>query len=52
MKLIYTEDSYAKSFDTTVIVADGGIVILEATAFYPPSRGQPGLLRASGLKCS
>jgi misacylated tRNA(Ala) deacylase len=41
MKPIHIEDSYAKSFDTTVNAADGGSVILEATAFYPQSGGQP-----------
>lgn len=41
MKSIYIEDSYAKSFDTIVSAADGGSVILEATAFYPQSGGQP-----------
>src|SRR5512137_2587506 len=41
MKSIYIEDSYAKSFDTTVSAADDARVILEATAFYPQSGGQP-----------
>ncbi|MDD1758038.1 MAG: alanyl-tRNA editing protein [Methanotrichaceae archaeon] len=41
MKSIYIEDSYAKSFDTTVSAADHARVILEATAFYPQSGGQP-----------
>ena len=41
MKPIYTEDSYIKSFDTLVSAVEGDGVILEATAFYPQSGGQP-----------
>jgi misacylated tRNA(Ala) deacylase len=41
MKPIYIEDSYIKSFDTLVSAVEGDGVILEATAFYPQSGGQP-----------
>jgi misacylated tRNA(Ala) deacylase len=43
MKSIYIEDSYIKSFDTSVsaVEGEGKGVILEATAFYPQSGGQP-----------
>jgi len=41
MKLIYNEDSYVKSFDTLVDSVDGDRIVLEATAFYPESGGQP-----------
>ena len=41
MKSIYIEDSYIKSFDTLVSAVEGDGVILEATAFYPQSGGQP-----------
>jgi len=43
MKSIYIEDSYIKSFDTSVsaVEGEGKDVILEATAFYPQSGGQP-----------
>ena len=41
MKPIYIEDSYIKSFDTLVSAVEDDGVILEATAFYPQSGGQP-----------
>ena len=41
MKLIYIEDSYIKSFDARVSSADGEKVVLDRTAFYPQSGGQP-----------
>jgi misacylated tRNA(Ala) deacylase len=41
MKSIYIEDSYTKTFDTTISAVEGDGVILEATAFYPQSGGQP-----------
>jgi misacylated tRNA(Ala) deacylase len=41
MKLIYIEDSYIKSFDALVSSADGEKVVLDRTAFYPQSGGQP-----------
>lgn len=43
MKSIYIEDSYIKSFDTSVsaVEGEGKGVTLEATAFYPQSGGQP-----------
>ncbi len=41
MKLIYIEDSYVKSFDASISSADGEKVVLDATAFYPQSGGQP-----------
>lgn len=41
MKSIYIEDSYIRSFDTTVADVKGDGVILEETAFYPQSGGQP-----------
>jgi misacylated tRNA(Ala) deacylase len=41
MKSIHIEDSYIRSFDTTVADVKGDGVILEETAFYPQSGGQP-----------
>jgi len=41
MKLIYIKDSYIKSFDALVSFADGEKVVLDRTAFYPQSGGQP-----------
>jgi len=41
MNSICTGDSYVKSFDTVVRSADGERVVLEVTAFYPQSGGQP-----------
>jgi len=41
MKLIYIEDSYIKSFDALVSSVDGEKVVLDRTAFYPQSGGQP-----------
>ena len=41
MKPIYIEDSYTRSFKTTVADVKGDGVILEETAFYPQSGGQP-----------
>lgn len=51
MKPIYIEDSYIKSFESTVTAVEGNGVILEKTAFYPQSGGQPsdlGLLFRDG----
>ena len=41
MKPIYIQDSYVKSFETAVAAVEGDGVILEETAFYPQSGGQP-----------
>jgi misacylated tRNA(Ala) deacylase len=41
MKAIYLEDSYLKAFDAVVLSASGDQVILDKTAFYPASGGQP-----------
>lgn len=41
MRQIYIQDSYTKSFDTKVDAVEGDGVILEETAFYPQSGGQP-----------
>lgn len=41
MNAIYLEDSYIKAFDAVVISATGDRVILDKTAFYPASGGQP-----------
>ncbi len=41
MRQIYIQDSYIKSFDTKVAAVEGDGVILEQTAFYPQSGGQP-----------
>ena len=46
MKSIHIEDSYIRSFDTTVADVKGDGVILEETAFYPQSGGQPSDLGA------
>lgn len=46
---LYAEDSYLREFDATVIRSGPGNVVLDRTAFYPESGGQPtdtGLLRS------
>lgn len=51
-ELLYQTDSYLREFEATVVeVADGGMVILDRTAFYPGGGGQPfdlGTLEAGG----
>jgi len=41
MKAMYLEDSYLWAFDAAVDEADGEKVMLDKTAFYPQSGGQP-----------
>jgi misacylated tRNA(Ala) deacylase len=41
MNAIYLEDSYLRAFDAIVLSASGDRVILDKTAFYPASGGQP-----------
>jgi misacylated tRNA(Ala) deacylase len=41
MKAIFLEDSYQKEFDAKVELAEGDRIILDQTAFYPQSGGQP-----------
>jgi misacylated tRNA(Ala) deacylase len=41
MKTLYLEDGYLKDFDATVEWVNGERVILDRTAFYPQSGGQP-----------
>jgi misacylated tRNA(Ala) deacylase len=41
MKTLYLEDGYLKEFDATVMHVDNGRIILDQTAFYPLSGGQP-----------
>jgi hypothetical protein len=41
MKEIYMEDSYRKDFEAVVMASSGERVILDRTAFYPKSGGQP-----------
>ncbi|MDM7912544.1 MAG: alanine--tRNA ligase-related protein [Methanotrichaceae archaeon] len=41
MNAIYLHDSYLRYFDATVLSASGDRVILDKTAFYPASGGQP-----------
>ncbi len=41
MKAIYLEDSYLMDFDAVVQESSGERVILDRTAFYPQSGGQP-----------
>lgn len=40
-KPLYFDDCYLKEFDSTVVSADGANVVLDNTAFYPTSGGQP-----------
>ncbi len=40
-KPLYVEDSYLKEFDAQVIKAGPKFVVLDGTAFYPESGGQP-----------
>jgi misacylated tRNA(Ala) deacylase len=39
--LLYLNDSYIKEFEAKIIKVDGNKVILDKTAFYPESGGQP-----------
>jgi len=41
MKAIYLEDSYLMNFDAVVLDSAGECIILDRTAFYPQSGGQP-----------
>ncbi len=41
MKAIYLEKSYLTNFDAVVLEASGERIILDGTAFYPQSGGQP-----------
>ncbi len=41
MKTLYLEDGYLKDFDATVEWVNSDRVILDRTAFYPQSGGQP-----------
>jgi misacylated tRNA(Ala) deacylase len=40
-KPLYQTDAYLRSFESTVIVANGTAVALDATAFFPGGGGQP-----------
>ena len=40
-KLLYLDDSYLKEFDAKVVKVENNKVILNQTAFYPESGGQP-----------
>jgi misacylated tRNA(Ala) deacylase len=49
---LYVEDSYLKEFDAEVVRAGPRFVVLDQTAFYPESGGQPsdtGVLRADNV---
>lgn len=39
--MLYLKDCYLKEFDATVTKADGKFIVLDRTAFYPASGGQP-----------
>ncbi|MBI4018865.1 MAG: alanyl-tRNA editing protein [Candidatus Aenigmarchaeota archaeon] len=41
MRPLYLEDSYLKEFDATIVRADGKLIVLDNTAFYPSGGGQP-----------
>ena len=41
MEALYLEDSYLRTFEATVEEASGKYVVLDRTAFYPQSGGQP-----------
>jgi misacylated tRNA(Ala) deacylase len=38
---IYQQDSYVRTFDATVTAAEGNLVTLDRSAFYPGGGGQP-----------
>ncbi|MCX6709361.1 MAG: alanyl-tRNA editing protein AlaXM [Candidatus Woesearchaeota archaeon] len=40
-EMLYLSDCYAKEFDAGVISAEGNLVVLDKTFFYPESGGQP-----------
>lgn len=55
-KDLYTNDSYIKEFDATVIDinTEEGSILLDQTAFYPGGGGQPcdyGIIRFEGGEC-
>jgi len=55
MRTLYMEDCYLKEFDTNVAEANGKAIILDNTAFYPNSGGQPhdtGKLTSNGKEYS
>lgn len=50
-EMLYLMDCYLKTFDATVVDARGDEILLDRSAFYPESGGQPsdhGLLRFEG----
>ena len=40
-RAIYLTDSYIKEFESRVKEANGKFIVLEKSAFYPDSGGQP-----------
>ena len=40
--MLFIEDSYLKDFDATILNIDSNKIILDRTAFYAKSGGQPG----------
>ena len=40
--MLFIEDSYLKDFEATTLNIDSNKIILDKTAFYPKSGGQPG----------
>jgi len=56
MDALYLRDCYLKSWDATVVkVTDGKYVVLDCTAFYPNSGGQPhdtGTMKWTGGTCN
>jgi len=40
-ELLYVDDSYIREFDATIVRTGPGYVLLDRTAFYPKSGGQP-----------
>jgi misacylated tRNA(Ala) deacylase len=53
MRTLYLEDGYLQEFDATVELANSDRIILDRTAFYPQSGGQPsdtGSLQKDGVE--
>jgi misacylated tRNA(Ala) deacylase len=40
-ELLYLSDSYLQAFEASVVAADGVMIVLDRTAFYPTGGGQP-----------
>ena len=49
--MLFIEDSYLKDFDATILNIDSNKIILDRTAFYAKSGGQPGDIEIGRASC-